>query len=437
MKKTVSKEYVNNTLQEVVKYIEVGSDKELAFILQQENLAQPIRLQIASKVNTERLLQLGFIPCYNHYVIQTENINSVELEQYKTTTLNQKELKQKPKQAKIYKKLVNKLVAECSVRMPDEFDKNGTHTWYDLGKKVLFVYKGKKIIGFAGYQTDSQKPKLYTVYIVTKYRKKGIYKLMLSQLKKEFEQKGLFWFFLSTDTTSKNAKFLQQNNNHANLAYVSYKNTDQIIRNKSEIKTIIFDFDDTLYSGDLWDNWSEYCHKALNSMLNINDKTAFQKLAKKHNLTSDFTGKDIAKVLNAELGSVTPWQEYQDKKMFELDWKKATVVNKKLLKHLSKQYCLIIATNSTKYNVQQYAKKLNINLNCFCDIYCNEFKGKDVSKKSMYQKIVCDYKLNPAQTLVVGNSVKTDLTPAKELGLKTKLVKDATFSENNLFDYNW
>ena len=73
-------------------------------------------------------------------------------------------------------------------------------------------------------------------------------------------------------------------------------------------------------------------------------------------------------------------------------------------------------------NDQQTRKmiKAGIDPGLFDQILVTEdLNKKGFNKKEAYRQLICQFGVNPAEVLVCGDKIKTDLLPAQELGMKT------------------
>ena len=71
-------------------------------------------------------------------------------------------------------------------------------------------------------------------------------------------------------------------------------------------------------------------------------------------------------------------------------------------------------------------KELNISYSWFKGIYSNKFMLKDMTKKPYYTKIIEREKCKPNEVYVFGDSNKSDIVPAKELGMNGFEIPSAT-----------
>lgn len=203
------------------------------------------------------------------------------------------------------------------------------------------------------------------------------------------------------------------------------------------IKVIVFDFDDTLYTGDVWQNWTQYSARALREAFHHLNDEQFQNLIKKHkiNFEGHLSGKTVRDVMRSELGNVNKWKEFIEQNDFQTDFNKAKPINNAVLEELHKQYPLYIVTNSANRWVTKFGNHLGIRLNLFKKIFSNPFLQEDDSKTPCFKQILEIEGVEPDEVLMVGDSYEADIVPALALGMRAKWVKNCNFTAHDLLNY--
>ena len=105
---------------------------------------------------------------------------------------------------------------------------------------------------------------------------------------------------------------------------------------------------------------------------------------------------------------------------------KNETVDVEFLKQLCKDYPVYIVSNSLSNHIKYYMKVLNINHAWFKGVYSNHFMLKDMTKKPYYKKVIERENCKPNEVYVFGDSNKSDIVPAKELGMNGFEVPSAT-----------
>ena len=95
------------------------------------------------------------------------------------------------------------------------------------------------------------------------------------------------------------------------------------------------------------------------------------------------------------------------------------------MEEICKEYKTYVVSNSSPTHLKYYMDKLNINPKWFVDIISNNFTESDRTKKHYYKDILDSEKCDPQNAYVFGDSEKSDLLPARELGINTYLITDA------------
>lgn len=182
------------------------------------------------------------------------------------------------------------------------------------------------------------------------------------------------------------------------------------------MKAIIFDFDDTLYNGTVWNNWPKYMHKFLAKLFGGQER-ANQFITKYHFDTLPFIGQSVASALIKELGSAESFVKYQSDNVYPLEAPNLRFIDSDFLKDLKKDYHLYILSNSPVRYVRQHLAEGNIDENIFDGIFTNSFEVEDISKYPQYQHILKLENVSPNQIIVVGDNYTNDIVPALKLGL--------------------
>ena len=200
-------------------------------------------------------------------------------------------------------------------------------------------------------------------------------------------------------------------------------------------KVIILDFDGTFYSGDevfslMGDYLRDNRRLFLNSITDkeyeviVNENEEWNKLdscsaianyvyyLKKKYPEYKITIKDF---LNQQSSTYDP---------LLLD--NAEFVSPLYIRELCKKYPVYIVSNSSHTHIKHYMKVMNINPRWFKRIVSNKFTHKDTTKRHYYKKITDLENCKYSNTYVFGDIDKSDLLPARELGMNTYLVKRAS-----------
>lgn len=189
---------------------------------------------------------------------------------------------------------------------------------------------------------------------------------------------------------------------------------------------LIFDFDGVFYSGEhKFDNVATHVNKNRRKFLpNVSDEK-YQEICRVFpEWEKTVSGAEITDCiykikahypqLNISTKAFWDWQQ-EDIYPIIIDF--GQVVNSKHMEQLCKEYPVYVVSNSSPSHIEFYMNKLDINPNWFKQIFSNHFEEFDRSKKHYYQQILDIEKCPPQNAYVYGDSIKSDLDPAKILGI--------------------
>ena len=195
--------------------------------------------------------------------------------------------------------------------------------------------------------------------------------------------------------------------------------------NFKNIKVIIFDFDGTLYKYLEWKGYNQFFIKGIRKLFPELSDDEFNFYIKKYKiLNGDRTSERTAKLLLDLHNSTKGFYNFLKTVDFACNWEDGEIFPQELLEKLSKKYKLIIVSNSAEENIKFVSKNMGIDLKYFKEIISNQFKKEDLTKAYNLKKILKKENVLPSQILMVGDSYKYDLKPARELGFRTLLIKD-------------
>ena len=196
---------------------------------------------------------------------------------------------------------------------------------------------------------------------------------------------------------------------------------------------VIFDFDNTLYNGNVWNNWDNYITKFLNEYFK-NDVEKENFLKKYVSNASFLDERRICKGFIEEYGSSKPMIDYLIENPYEYNGDNVKFISNEFLELLSKKYSLYIVSNTPSETIKIALKKYNINPNIFKDILFNPQEKLDSSKKEKYQKIMQIEKVKNTNIIVVGDSFSSDIEPAIQLDMHYLQVNSIDDIYNHNFD---
>ena len=181
------------------------------------------------------------------------------------------------------------------------------------------------------------------------------------------------------------------------------------------IKTIIFDFDDTLYTGsDVWGNWVDHVKRVLTELFGSEEK--MKTFVEKNNIVRNVPTRQIIKLCEQEGYTAKKFVKILNKYICPHTGENIEAFSNEVLWELRKTKKLYIVSMSTKRYIKHYGEKYGIDLKPFKKIYQTNY-CKHKSKGDVYQKIMLKNRLKPEEMLVIGDLLKNDVQPALDLGM--------------------
>lgn len=198
------------------------------------------------------------------------------------------------------------------------------------------------------------------------------------------------------------------------------------------IKTIIFDFDDTLYTAK--DNWKDidiYWKSVIRALVG---KKEVENFFKRHKFKSPIHSNDVIGFVRSEGYDINKFAEIVENKIYDRGDMKVETMPNEFFEELKKKYSLYIVSMGRRKYLDYYIKKYGIEESCFkkvISVYSDNHFTID-TKTPIYQKIMEEEKIKSKEILVVGNSYSNDIKPAEELKMQT-LLFNGDF--NQIFSY--
>ena len=206
----------------------------------------------------------------------------------------------------------------------------------------------------------------------------------------------------------------------------------------SNIKTIIFDFDETMYySPTVHEIYVGYIKKTV-MKLTGKAETEVLLLMDKYGFTS--TGESrVSFGKNCEKFGVTKeqWDSYRITDFFQIDYATAKIVPNVVYKMLALKYSLYVVSNEVYDNVLYKANKLSIDLSPFTKIYAptvDQLKNY-LTKRDDYKLIREKERCSFDEMMVIGDRYSVDIQPLEELGGNGVLIKNVDEITSFFADY--
>ena len=195
------------------------------------------------------------------------------------------------------------------------------------------------------------------------------------------------------------------------------------------IKAIAFDFDDTIYIGDVWNNFIPYVRNFLVKSLNLEKVDDILKSHCHGNRVFTF---ELAVSLEKEGYDLTKFFDLVANNVYEHTSDDVKVLPNEFLEKLSKKYSLYITTYSNQKYLKHYMEKYAIK-NCFKEMLSVDLFSKERSKEPLYEHIIEKESIKPNELLVIGDNLEKDIKTAEKIGAKGFLFRSTSFDE--IYDY--
>ena len=199
-------------------------------------------------------------------------------------------------------------------------------------------------------------------------------------------------------------------------------------------KVFIFDFDGVFYSGEhKFDNVKNTVENSRRKFLpNIND-CQYEQICKDNSWwLTETNGTEVVeniyrlkqKYPQYKISAMDFWR-WQNQNVDKLIIDFAHVVDASFMKNLCDKFSVYVVSNSSPNHLKFYMNVLGIKSKWFKKVYSNHFVEYDPTKKHYYEQILKIEDCKPYNACVLGDSIKSDLVPAQELGISTYYVEDA------------
>ena len=196
----------------------------------------------------------------------------------------------------------------------------------------------------------------------------------------------------------------------------------------------IFDFDGLFYSGEhVFDSVKDWFTKNRRAMFpNISDADYEKIISENPEFLQMEGGSDISRYMymfkekypHLDI-SVDAYVNLQNEEIETINLEDAHLVDTAFLKEATKKVPSYVVSNSSQKHLYHYMDKIGIDPTWFKKLISNHFEEFDQSKKHYYADIIAEQNAKPEDIHVFGDSYKSDLVPAIELGANAHHVTDS------------
>lgn len=202
----------------------------------------------------------------------------------------------------------------------------------------------------------------------------------------------------------------------------------------NKIKCVILDFDGTLYSDGDWSNEPKLFGDYLVAKNYLPDfKTREEKMAK---LEEMYPGYHIIQQMFAFMHDNniddSDFRKFNDENICEIRTESIVFINPDIIDELVKSYKIYMISDSAIPYLEFYLEHAKIDKTSFEAILSNEYKDEGYTKIPMMKKVLAKTGLTPDELIMIGDSEKSDIIPARLLGLQTCHVKHVSETEKIL-----
>lgn len=198
--------------------------------------------------------------------------------------------------------------------------------------------------------------------------------------------------------------------------------------NLKQIKCVVVDFDETLYSNGDWLNEDKFFGK----YLEIEDLLSeFETLKEKVEfLEKKYPGYHIIKLIFAHLHENgiddSGFREFIDKNIYEIRKENTIFIRPEIVSEIAKYYKIYIVSDSSVSHLEYYLDYARIDKKAFSGIYNNKYDDEGYTKIPIMKKVLKETGLRSDEIIMIGDSENSDIRPAKLMGFQTKHIKSVS-----------
>ena len=195
--------------------------------------------------------------------------------------------------------------------------------------------------------------------------------------------------------------------------------------NLNKIKCVVLDFDGTMYSYGDWSNEPKLFGSYLVSKNYLPECDGWEnKMAR---LAEIYPQYHIIQQMFAFLADNgiddSEFRKFNDENICEIRTNEIVFLKPETIDKLAESYKVYIISDSAIPYIEFYLDHAKIDKSKFQAILTNEYRDEGYTKIPMMKQIIKETGLSPDEIIMVGDSERSDIVPAKLLGIQTHHVK--------------
>ncbi|MGQ9721296.1 MAG: HAD family hydrolase [Candidatus Jordarchaeum sp.] len=193
-----------------------------------------------------------------------------------------------------------------------------------------------------------------------------------------------------------------------------------------EIRALVFDLEGTLYnSKELADEWRVQVFKLVREKTGRSDEEILKEFIK---ITKELEGKGFRRPpvsMIIERVGITREEFY--KAIESVDPSKYLQPDselRKMLEYFKSKWRLAMLTNLSRKSTLDILSALGLDSDIFDPLITASEMEKGKPDPEPFRRIIKDLDLKPSSIMMVGDSISSDLEPARKVGMKTVLISE-------------
>ena len=204
--------------------------------------------------------------------------------------------------------------------------------------------------------------------------------------------------------------------------------------NLKKIKCVVLDFDGTMYSDGDWSNEPKLFGQYLMSKNYLPEyETVDEKMARLVEIYPNYhIIQQMFAFLHDNVIDDSDFRKFNDENICEIRNETIVFLGAETIEELAKNYKIYMISDSAVPYLEFYLEHAGIDKKHFESILSNEYRDEGFTKIPMMKKILKETGFKPDEVIMIGDSEKSDIVPAKLVGFQTCHVKHVSETEKIL-----